>query len=431
MAKIRTLKEEMLTGGNSQEHVYPRTTTEAVYTVNNKVLQEVLDGIKEGEYLEDEVITERHLKDQNITTPKIKDGAVTTEKIGNESIITTKIRDKAVTNNKLSERAVTNDKMGDGSVNNRVLSEDAVNTDNIIDQSITRDKLKDGDVSEEKLRKDAVSTRVIKDSNVTESKIADSAITTSKIRESAVTTSKIKEGSITNSKIANGTITIEKFDDDLRNVIEATTGLPSDILERFQNMSEDIAELQDSTYPIVLSLNVTFLNNVHTVSYSVRNKEVPFIGDTTLVTKTLANNIVKTLSNIPMSDGVVQSPVESNREIFSLKVDAAGHTSKLVSTTRYICYAGGSNIDNVSKELINTLNMYSSTNVAFNPTVRTSANQYIWIVVPSYLRVRKVTSQGFNVTMQPAQDIETSLGTFKAYRTVNTLTAQVWDLVIS
>ena len=391
MAKIRTLKEEMLTGGNSQEHVYPRTTTEAVYTANNKVLQEVLDGIKEGEYLEDEVIAERHLKDQNITTPKIKDGAV------------------------------TNDKMGDCSVNNRVLSEDAVNTDNIIDQSITGDKLKDGDVSEEKLRKDAVSTRVIKDSNVTESKIADSAITTSKI----------KEGSITNSKIANGTITTEKFDDDLRNAIEAATGLPSDILERFQNMSEDIAELQDSAYPIVLSLNVTFLNNVHTVSYSVRNKEVPFIGDTTLVTKTLANNIVKTLSNIPMSDGVVQSPVESNREIFSLKVDAAGHTSKLVSTTRYICYAGGSNIDNVSKELINTLNMYSSTNVAFNPTVRTSANQYIWIVVPSYLSVRKVTSQGFNVTMQPAQNIETSLGTFKAYRTVNTLTAQVWDLIIS
>ena len=70
-------------------------------------------------------------------------------------------------------------------------------------------------------------------------------------------------------------------------------------------------------------------------------------------------------------------------------------------------------------------------NVSFNPTITTTNGQYIWIIVPSYLTVNKVTSQGFNVTLQPAQSITTSLGSFKAYRTTNTLTAQTWNLVIS
>ena len=61
----------------------------------------------------------------------------------------------------------------------------------------------------------------------------------------------------------------------------------------------------------------------------------------------------------------------------------------------------------------------------------TKNNQYIWIVVPNYLTVNRVTSQGFDVTFQAAQSITTSLGTFKAYRTANTLTAQTWKLVIS
>ena len=85
----------------------------------------------------------------------------------------------------------------------------------------------------------------------------------------------------------------------------------------------------------------------------------------------------------------------------------------------------------ISNDVINTLVKYSTGSVSFNPSVTTEDNQYIWIVVPNYLTVNRVTSQGFDVTFQAAQSITTSLGTFKAYRTANTLTAQTWKLVIS
>lgn len=80
MAKIKTLKEEMLTGQKSQEQIYPVTTTEAVYTTSNEVLQDVLNDISDGDFIKDNSILERHIADQNITTTKIKNKAVTTQK---------------------------------------------------------------------------------------------------------------------------------------------------------------------------------------------------------------------------------------------------------------------------------------------------------------------------------------------------------------
>ena len=155
------------------------------------------------------------------------------------------------------------------------------------------------------------------------------------------------------------------------------------------------------------------------------------MGDTLSLEKTLADGTIKTLWNTPVASGSVQSLIESNREVFTLKVTASGHTSKSTSATKYICYAGGSSKETISNDIINTLVKYSTGSVSFNPSVTTEDNQYIWIVVPNYLTVNRVTSQGFDVTFQAAQSITTSLGTFKAYRTTNTLTAQTWKLVIS
>lgn len=251
------------------------------------------------------------------------------------------------------------------------------------------------------------------------------------LSDSVIKTRHIADKNVTNEKIADDTLTLDKFDADLRNSLEAATGLPSDILEQFQNLSEDIADLQDSVYPITLSMNIAFGGTYHTVNFSVRNRGEAFVGDTLSLTKTLGSGAVITLTNTPTADGITQSQVESNREIFKLEVGAKGHTAKSTSATRYICYAGGSNSSTISSQVIDTFRMYSSSNVSFNPTITTTNGQYMWIIVPSYLTVNKVTSQGFNVTLQPAQSITTSLGSFKAYRTTNTLTAQTWNLVIS
>lgn len=391
MGKIRQLREDQLINGGSQEHIYPITHVKAVYSKDKVNLQDVIESIREGNFLKDGSIKTRHLNDEAVTTSKL----------------------------------------GDGSVDNRVLAIDAVETENILDKSVTTNKIADHDITSDKMAEDSVLTMAIKDKNVTEEKLADSAVTTNKLGNSAVTTEKIDNNAVTNEKIADNTLTLDKFDDNLKGAIEAATGLPSDILEQFQNLSEDIADLQDSVYPITLSMNIAFGGTYHTVNFSVRNRGEAFVGDTLSLTKTLGSGAVITLTNIPTAGGTAQSQVESNREIFKLEVGAKGHTAKSTSATRYICYAGGSNSSTISSQVIDTFRMYSSSNVSFNPTITTTNGQYMWIIVPSYLTVNKVTSQGFNVTLQPAQSITTSLGSFKAYRTTNTLTAQTWNLVIS
>lgn len=431
MGKIRQLREDQLVNGGSQEHIYPITHAKAVYSKDKVNLQDVIESIREGDFLKDGSIKTRHLNDEAVTTSKLGDGSVTTPKISDGNVTTGKIANESITTPKIGSKAVTVEKLGDDSVDNRVLAIDAVETENILDKSVTTNKIADHDITSDKMAEDSVLTMAIKDKNVTEEKLADSAVTTNKLGNSAVTTEKIDNNAVTNEKIADNTLTLDKFDDNLKGAIEAATGLPSDILEQFQNLSEDIADLQDSVYPITLSMNIAFGGTYHTVNFSVKNRGEAFVGDTLSLTKTLGSGAVITLTNIPTAGGTAQSQVESNREIFKLEVGAKGHTAKSTSATRYICYAGGSNSSTISSQVIDTFRMYSSSNVSFNPTITTTNGQYMWIIVPSYLTVNKVTSQGFNVTLQPAQSITTSLGSFKAYRTTNTLTAQTWNLVIS
>ena len=85
----------------------------------------------------------------------------------------------------------------------------------------------------------------------------------------------------------------------------------------------------------------------------------------------------------------------------------------------------------MTAEILNMLNKVSSTGVSFNPKVTTKDNDYIWLVVPSYLSISRATSAGFDVTLSAPQTITNSLGSFKAYRTANPLTQATWNLVIS
>lgn len=303
MAKIRTLKEEMLAGGNSQEHVYPRTITKAVYSTDNTILQDDLNNIKTGEYLGDETITERHLKDQSITA----------------------------------------------------------------------------------------------------------------------------------AKMADDTLTIEKLDPELRKAINAATGLPEDLVKVIQDVDVSIAKLNDTVYPITLGFTVS--PNTGTmqtdVRYSVTSDGKPLVPDTLEVTKQINDSASKVLTNAEVSSGTVQTKIEGGREIFKFAVTKTGRTGKSTSATCYLCYYGGSSVKDMTADVMNTLSKVSSTGVSFNPQINTSNGEYIWLIVPNYLTISRVTSAGFDVTLASAQTVTNSLGTFKAYRTVNSLTAETWKLVIS
>ncbi len=409
-------------------------------------------------------IGEAALKDKpgKKLTLVIKNGSVTTDKIADENVTTEKMANEAVTTPKIAELAITDSKLGDSSVVERTINEGAVTTPKIASGAVETDKIANENVTNEKLAGDSVTTSKIKDESVTTEKLAESSVETPKIKDKAITndkmahdsvnteqvvnesivnsklaknsvsTEKIEDGSITNDKVAKDSLTKDKLDPELRKALDAAVGLPDDLVTMIQDVDVNIAKLNDTVYPITLGFTIT--PNVGTmktdVKYSVSSEGKPFMPDTLQISKQANDGLFKVLTNTPSTGGTLSDAIEGAREIFKFAVEKKGRTGKSTSQTRYLCYFGGNSAATMTAEILNTLNKVSSTGVSFNPKVTTKDNDYIWLVVPSYLSISRVTSAGFDVTLAAPQTVANDLGTFKAYRSANPLTAAEWNLVI-
>lgn len=453
-----------------------------------KFVLKLKEGSVTSDKLADDSVTSDKIPDDAITTSKIRDKSITTDKLADGSITTQKVADKGITTEKINDMAITSDKMADGNIITSKLANGAVTTDKLLDdsvttpkikdanvttgkiadsaittvkiasQNVTRDKIADHAVNNSKLETDAVTYDKIKDDSIITEKIKDNAVTTEKIEDKAivndklgdssidsrviregnvltkhlanesVTTDKMARKSITNDKIADDTLTLDKFDADLRDAINAATGLPEGLDKKVQDMTENIAELLDSEFPISLSLDVNADENVFSakVDYSVTSKSEELTPDTLELRK---NGVI--ITNVPVATGEIDSLIGENRETFSFGVTKQDRTSKQVSLTKYVCYYGGNEEDTITSEVLEKLKKVYVSNVSFNPHVDTKDGEYIWLVVPKYLSIDNVMSAGFKVTLDEPQSITTTLGEFKAYRTVEALLEESWDLVIN
>lgn len=285
-------------------------------------------------------------------------------------------------------------------------------------------QIKDGAITNEKLAADSVGNTNMQDSSVSNEKLEDGSVTNEKLAENSITKDKLKDN----------TIGVEKLDQELRQAINAATGLPNDLVETIQNVDVSIAKLNDTVYPIILGFTIT--PNVGTmqteIRYSVSSENKPLVPDTLEVSKRINDDSrCGIIANAPVANGSLTTPIQGARETFEFAVTKKGRTGKSTSQTRYLFYYGGNPAATMTAEILNTLNKVSSAGVSFNPSITTKDNDYIWLVVPSCLSISRVTSAGFDVTLAAPQTITNSLGTFKAYRTANPLTPATWNLVIS
>ena len=389
----------------------------------NVTTEKMADAAIVTSKIADQNVTREKIADQSVDNSKLSPKAVTYDKLNDKSVITEKINDRAVTTEKVEEKAITNPKLGDQSVDGRVIREASLESKHLANESVTTDKVARKSITKDKIAEGAVDETLVKDGSIVNSKLS----------KNAVSTDKIENGSVTNDKLASGTLKIDKFDPELRKAIESATGLPDNLVGMIQDVDENLAKLNDTVYPIILGFTIT--PNVGTmqteIRYSVSSDNKPLVPDTSIISKQINDNAPKNLSDTPSSGGTLSTPIEGAREIFKYAVTKEGRTGKSATQTRYLCYHGGNSAATMTAEILNTLNKVSYAGVSFNPKVTTKDNDYIWLVVPSYLSIARVTSAGFDVTLAAPQAINNSLGTFKAYRTANPLTAATWNLVIS
>ena len=389
----------------------------------NVTTEKMADAAIVTSKIADQNVTREKIADQSVDNSKLSPKAVAYDKLNDKSVITEKLNDRAVTTEKVEEKAITNPKLGDQSVDGRVVREASLETKHFANESVTTDKIARKSITKDKIAEGAVDETLVKDGSIVNSKLS----------KNAVSTDKIENGSVTNDKLASGTLKIDKFDPELRKAIESATGLPDNLVGMIQDVDENLAKLNDTVYPIILGFTIT--PNVGTmqteVRYSVSSDNKPLVPDTSIISKQINDNAAKNISATPSSGGTLSTPIEGAREIFKYAVAKEGRTGKSATQTRYLCYHGGNSAATMNDEILNTLNKVSATGVSFNPKVTTKDNDYIWLVVPSYLSITRVTSAGFDVTIAAPQTITNSLGTFKAYRTANPLTQATWNLVIS
>ena len=389
----------------------------------NVTTEKMADAAIVTSKIADQNVTREKIADQSVDNSKLSPKAVTYDKLNDKSVITEKLNDRAVTTEKVEEKAITNPKLGDQSVDGRVVREASLETKHLANESVTTDKVARKSITKDKIAEGAVDETLVKDGSIVNSKLS----------KNAVSTDKIENGSVTNEKLASGTLKIDKFDPELRKAIESATGIPDNLVEMIQDVDESLAKLNDTVYPIILGFTIT--PNVGTmqteIRYSVSSDNKPLVPDTSIISKQINDNAPKNLSDTPSSGGTLSTPIEGAREIFKYAVTKKGRTGKSATLTRYLCYHGGNPASTMTAEILNTLNKVSATGVSFNPSVTTKDNDYIWLVVPSYLSISRVTSAGFEVPLSAPQTISNNLGSFKAYRTINPLTANTWNLVIS
>ena len=348
-------------------------------------------------------IGEAALKDKpgKKLTLVIKDGSVTTPKIADENVTTEKVANKAVTTSKIAEQAITDSKLGDSAVVERTINEGAVTTPKIASGAVETDKIANENVTNEKLAGDSVTT----------SKIKDESVTTEKLADASVETSKIKNEAITNDKVAKDSLTKDKFDPELRKALDAATGLPDELVTMIQDVDKNLNKLNDTVYPIVLGFTIN--PNVSTmkteVVYSVKSDNEYLVPDTLNITKKVNDTAETILTNYPTSNSSLITPIQGAREIFKFAVTKEGRTSQSVSQTKYLCYYGGNAESTITAEILNTLSRVSTTGVSFNPSITTKDNDYIWLIVPSYLSISRVTSAGFDVPLSAPQAINNNL----------------------
>lgn len=99
---------------------------------------------------------------------------------------------------------------------------------------LTTQQIKDGAITNEKMAADSVGNTNLQDGSVSNEKLEDGSITNEKLAENSITKDKLKDN----------TIGVEKLDPELRQTINAATGLPENLVETIQNVDDTLKDHQ-------------------------------------------------------------------------------------------------------------------------------------------------------------------------------------------
>lgn len=168
---------------------------------------------------------------------------------------------------------------------------------NVTDE-LTTQQIKDGAITNEKMAADSVGNTNLQDGSVSNEKLEDGSITNEKLTENSITKDKLKDN----------TIGIEKLDPELRQTINAATGLPENLVETIQNVDDTLKkhqrQLDDKQQQITANDEDISLLQTRSTQMEETIKDIAATGGASQATAVTYNNEKSKLTAINIQSAV-------------------------------------------------------------------------------------------------------------------------------
>ena len=210
------------------------------------------------------------------------------------------------------------------------------------------------------------------------------------------------------------------------------------IADELKNCLDLIETLKANAYMIETGFEVTPNDTVtsENVNFKITNNGNLTVPKKVTVTKSVNDSSTEStlIDAASQATGSTTSSIEGAKERYTIVVEPnlAGAMSTKVELNRYLCYIGTSTAETMtSQSVMAGMGKYVSDGQKVEATVTTNDNEFIYICVPSELRVMYASDGAITVTLnQTTQTITTNLGTFTCYRNYKRLTNNTWNLLI-
>lgn len=181
---------------------------------------------------------------------------------------------------------------------------------NVTDE-LTTQQIKDGAITNEKMAADSVGNSNLQDGSVSNEKLEDGSITNEKLAENSITKDKLKDN----------TIGVEKLDPELRQTINAATGLPENLVETIQNVDDTLKkyqrQLDDKQQQITANDEDISLLQTRSTQMEETIKDIAATGGASQATAVTYNNEKSKLTAINIQsavDEVIEKTAIKNEE---------------------------------------------------------------------------------------------------------------------
>ena len=224
---------------------------------------------------------------------------------------------------------------------------------------------------------------------------------------------------------------------DVHEKLDALSGKTDGITNTLEGFSADtlssLDELDYAVFPIDIKMTVKANSGItsNNIEYHIKRKGVTFVPDNITIQRQVGSSgALAQIYSGSTADGTTTATISGNIEGFIAEA-VKGNKSKTVTDVKYICYFGANTNETVaSVEDFSGLTKVQTTSINVTRTIQTNSDEFIWIIVPNVLFINRVTSSGFDVSLNEPVNVTTTLGTFKAYRSKNALDSASWTLKI-